>query len=73
VGQGDLSYRVFNTEARIGYIINPKLNMMIEARLQIRNYNLDLVVPNLTTETRLFTIGFNTRLFNHYYDTPVNF
>jgi hypothetical protein len=73
VGQGDLSYRVFNTEARIGYIINPKLNMMIEARLQIRNYNFNLLIPNLTTETRLFTIGFNTRLFNHYYDTPVNF
>jgi hypothetical protein len=73
VGQGELGYRVFNTEARIGYIINPKLNMMIEARLQVRNYNFDLLIPNLTTETRMFTIGFNTRLFNHYYDTPVNF
>ena len=73
VGQGDLGYRVFNTEARLGYIINPKLNMMIEAKLQVRKYNFDLLLPNLTTDTRIFTLGFNTRLFNHYYDTPVNF
>ena len=73
VGQGALSYRVFNTEARVGYIINPKLNMMIEAKLQVRKYNFDVLLPNLNTDTRIFTLGFNTRLFNHYYDTPVNF
>lgn len=74
VGQGDLGYRVFNTEARVGYIINPKLNMMIEARLQVRSYDIFnpiIIIPN--TETRMFTVGFNTRLFNHYYDTPINF
>jgi hypothetical protein len=74
VGQGDARYRLMNAEMRLGYIINPKLNMMIEGRLHIRNYKFDINLPALdNTDMSLFTVGFNTRLFNHYYDLPVNF
>jgi hypothetical protein len=74
VGQGDARYRLMNAEFRVGYIINPKLNMMIEGRLHLRNYKFDVNLPALNnTDMSMFTVGFNTRLFNHYYDLPVNF
>lgn len=74
VGQGDSRYFLLNAEFRVGYLINPRLNMMVEARAHIRNYRFDINLPALNnTDMSLFSIGFNTRLFNHYYDLPVNF
>jgi hypothetical protein len=74
IGQGILGYKVANGEIRIGYILNPKINMMIEAKLQVRKYKFDSSVPGLdNSDLKMFSIGLNTRLFNHYYDVPINF
>jgi len=74
VGQGLLSHKIVNGEVRLGYILNPKLNMMIEARANIRKYKFEDALPGIENyDLRMFTVGFNTRLFNHYYDTPINF
>lgn len=73
VGQGDLTYNVFNNEVRVGYIINPTLNMMVEAKIQTRNYTFNPNIPALNNgDLRMFSVGFTTRLFNNYYDLPVN-
>lgn len=73
IGQGLLGYKVANGEVRIGYILNPKINMMIEAKLQVRKYKFDSPVPGLDNNLKMFSLGLNTRLFNHYYDVPINF
>lgn len=74
IGQGYLSYKVVNSEFRVGYLLNPKINMMLEAKLQLRKYQMDNSIPAAkTADLKLFSVGLNTRLFNHYYDVPINF
>ena len=73
IGQGLLSYKSVNGEFRIGYILNPKINMMIEAKLQVRNYKMNAFLPIDDLSSKIISIGLNTRLFNHYYDLPINF
>jgi hypothetical protein len=74
VGQGAIAYSVINNEIRVGYLVNPKLNMMVEAKIQTRRYTFDPEVPGLEQgDLRMFSMGFTTRLFNHYYDLPINF
>ncbi len=72
IGQGLLAYKVLNGEFSFGYILNPKINMLLEAKIQIRKYSTDINLPN-SLDTKLFSIGLNTRLFNHYYDVPIHF
>lgn len=64
-------YTVMDNELRFGYILNPKLNMVIEARLQFRKYDFKDFgnAPNFNS----FGITFATQLFNRYYDLPVLF
>lgn len=73
IGQGPLAYKVLNGEFKVGYILNPKINMMIEAKLHIRNYKTDFAFGQNTSDLKVFSIGLNTKLFNHYYDVPIHF
>ncbi len=74
IGQGVLAYNMANGEVRVGYILNPKINMVLEAKLQLRRYQFDGSVPGLENyNLKMFSVGLNTRLFNHYYDVPLNF
>ncbi|MCO5248009.1 MAG: hypothetical protein M9887_03550 [Chitinophagales bacterium] len=72
IGQGLLPYKFVNTEMRIGYILNPKINMMIEAQLNLRKYQTDIQLPN-DINSKIISLGLNTRIFNYYYDLPINF
>ena len=73
IGQGMLPYKVVNGEFKVGYILNPKINMMIEAKLHIRNYKTDFIIGQKSSDLKVFSIGLNTKLFNHYYDVPIHF
>lgn len=79
IGQGLFPYKVFNGEFSVGYILNPKINMVIEARAHIRKYKTDSGLLGLAGQNannldlQLFSIGLNTKLFNYYYDVPIHF
>lgn len=74
IKQGLLPYNVMNGEIRVGYILNPKINMVIEAKAQLRKYQFDSNFSGLDNyNLKMFSVGLNTRLFNHYYDVPINF
>jgi hypothetical protein len=47
-----------------GYIINPRLNMRLEAGYSVRNYHNNFQQQH----NQFFTIGFKTALRNYYYD-----
>lgn len=74
IGQGILGYTVANGEVRVGYILNPKINMLLEAKLHVRKYKFESSIAGLENyNLTMFSLGLNTRLFNHYYDVPINF
>ena len=37
-----LGYNVLDNEIKLGFIVNPKLNMVIEAKMQFRSYNTNI-------------------------------
>lgn len=67
-----LGYSVFDNEIKAGYIINPKLNMVIEGRLQFRKYNAK-ILSTQGFKTNSFMVTFATNIFNRYYDLPILF
>jgi hypothetical protein len=68
--QNGFPYNVIDHDIRAGFIINPKINMVIEGKLQFRKYTTKL--PGLTTlKTNSFMVTFATNIFNRYYDLPV--
>lgn len=67
-----LGYSVLDNELKAGYIINPKLNMVIEGRLQFRKYNAKLLSTQ-GFKTNSFMVTFATNIFNRYYDLPILF
>ena len=70
--QNGFPYNVIDHDIRAGFILNPKLNMVIEAKLQFRKYTTKL--PGFTTlKTNSFMVTFATNIFNRYYDLPVVF
>ena len=68
--QNGIPYKVVDHELRFGYIINPKINMVIEAKLQFRKYTTNLAGTN-SLKTNSFMVSFATNIFNRYYDLPV--
>jgi hypothetical protein len=70
--QNGVPYSVMDNEIKIGYIVNPKLNMVIEAKMQFRNYNTKFVGAS-AFKTNSFMISFATNIFNRYYDLPILF
>ena len=74
IGQGLLAYKVMDGEFMIGYVLNPKLNMILQAKLHIRNYKMESTLPAIASPNlKMFSVGINTDLFNHYYDVPIHF
>lgn len=67
-----LGYSVLDNEIKAGYIINPKLNMVIEGRLQFRKYNAK-ILSTQGFKTNSFMVTFATNIFNRYYDLPILF
>jgi len=59
-------------DIRVGYILNPKINMVIEGKLQFRKYT-SKAVSTTTLKSNSFMISFATNIFNRYYDLPVLF
>lgn len=70
IGQG-IEYKVSNNEFRVGYILNPKLNLSLEMVLHLRKYKAD--VNDFEINDKYFSLGMTSRLFNHYYDVPLIF
>ena len=68
--QNGIPYKVVDHDLRFGYIINPKINMVIEAKLQFRKYTTNLAATN-SLKTNSFMVSFATNIFNRYYDLPV--
>ncbi len=64
-------YSVMDHEVHFGYIINPKINMVVEAKLQFRKYSFKDF--GTTQNNNSFGISFATNIFNRYYDLPVLF
>lgn len=63
IGQG-LKTNINSADIRIGYLLNPKINMNIEVQYYNRSYKNEQV--DLPTQT--LSLAFKTDLFNSYYD-----
>ena len=70
--QNGFAYNVIDHDIRAGYIINPKLNMVIEGKLQFRKYTSKLEGAT-SFKSNSFMISFATNIFNRYYDLPILF
>ena len=70
--QNGFAYNVMDHDIRVGYILNPKLNMIIEAKAQFRKYT-SKVANTTDLKSNSFMISFATNIFNRYYDLPVLF
>jgi hypothetical protein len=70
--QNGFPYTVLDNELRAGFIINPKINMVIEGKVQFRKYTTKLATAT-TLKTNSFMVSFATNIFNRYYDLPVVF
>ena len=70
--QNGFAYSILDHDIRAGYIINPKINMVIEGKLQFRKYTSKL--DNATSlKSNSFMVSFATNIFNRYYDLPILF
>jgi hypothetical protein len=70
--QNGFAYSFLDHDIRAGYIINPKINMVIEGKLQFRKYTSKL--DNATSlKSNSFMVSFATNIFNRYYDLPILF
>ena len=70
--QNGFSYNVVDHDIRAGFIINPKINMVVEGKLQFRKYtSKDLGTQGLKSNS--FMVSFATNIFNRYYDLPILF
>ena len=70
--QNGFPYTVVDHDIRAGYIINPKLNMVIEGKVQFRKYTTKLAGTS-SLSSNSFMINFATNIFNRYYDLPIIF
>jgi hypothetical protein len=70
--QNGFPYKVIDHDIRAGFIINPKINMVVEGKLQFRKYTTDLAAAK-TLKSNSFMVSFATNIFNRYYDLPIIF
>ena len=70
--QNGFAYNILDHDIRAGYILNPKLNMVVEAKMQFRKYS-SKDIGTTTLKSNAFMISFATNIFNRYYDLPVLF
>lgn len=67
-----IPYNTLDNEIKFGYILNPKINMVIEGKMQFRRYKANAISTD-ALKTNSFMISFATNIFNRYYDLPVLF
>ena len=67
-----LGYNVLDNEIKLGFIVNPKLNMVLEAKMQFRSYNTNISGVG-TFKSNAVMFSFATNIFNRYYDLPILF
>lgn len=70
--QNGFAYNILDHEIHAGYILNPKINMVIEAKVQFRKYT-SKDVSTKTLKSNSFMVSFATNIFNRYYDLPILF
>ncbi|MEZ5025402.1 MAG: hypothetical protein R2739_02385 [Chitinophagales bacterium] len=70
--QNGFAYNVMDHDLRFGYILNPKINMVIEGKLQFRKYT-SKILGTAGLKSNSFMVSFATNIFNRYYDVPVLF
>jgi hypothetical protein len=70
--QNGFSYNVMDHDIRAGFILNPKINMVLEGKLQFRKYT-SKAIGTTTLKSNSFMVSFATNIFNRYYDLPVLF
>lgn len=71
--QNGFAYKVADHEIRAGYILNPKINMVIEGKVQFRKYTSTYIGNTSSLKSNSFMISFATSIFNRYYDLPILF
>lgn len=70
--QNGFAYNVMDHDIRVGFILNPKINMVVEGKLQFRKYtSKSLGTQGLKSNS--FMVSFATNIFNRYYDVPILF
>ncbi|MCB9032359.1 MAG: hypothetical protein H6553_00820 [Chitinophagales bacterium] len=63
-------YSIFDNEVRVGYILNPKINLVVEAKLQLRSYKFNNPLFD-SFKNNSFGFSLSTNIFNKYYDLPI--
>ena len=63
-GQG-VSINVIKNEMRAGFILNPKINLCLEGKIQNRFYKFD---NDVSVQSHIISLGLISNLFNQYYD-----
>lgn len=63
-GQG-VNINVIKNEIRTGFILNPKINLCLEGKIQNRFYKFD---NDVSIQSHIITLGLISNLFNQYYD-----
>lgn len=68
VAQG-FKYTLMHNEIRVGYILNPKINLILEMKYNGRRYKLNSALSDDYT-SNIIGFGLSTNLYNYYYDFP---
>lgn len=77
IGSQASTYNLLHTDLKIGYIINPKMNLRAELGVTRRRSNSNLfaynaageiINENVTNTATIFNFSIATQLFNNYYD-----
>jgi hypothetical protein len=68
IGQG-VKYSLMHNEIRLGYILNPKINLIMELKFNARKYTLETALIGDYT-SNIIGLGLSTNLYNYYYDFP---
>jgi hypothetical protein len=63
IGQG-LKSTLLNAELRVGYLVNPKINLKLELAMALRKLKTD----QNSEAAQHISFSVKTDLFNHYYD-----
>jgi len=68
VAQGS-AYNLMHNEIKVGYILNPKINLVLEMKFNSRTYRFDSGFLE-DYNSNVVGIGLTTNLYNYYYDFP---
>lgn len=68
IGQGN-NTKVFITDVKLGYLVNPASNLKVFVNYMYRNFNPNTATGNIVkSNTSWFSVGLRTDVFNWYLD-----